>query len=137
MYLPKLEPVSGRLLGLKMVVLQSRRFRLNRASTSDVHWLLNALNKICIPYGTRVTMEPALDQGRIKIWLDGEKVKGGYALMRIRTKPERWLLVKINDAEADIRRDLTKTEPRSVLSRKTVEEIKKSAGKPPGRKKVA
>jgi poly-gamma-glutamate synthesis protein (capsule biosynthesis protein) len=57
MYLPKLEPSSGRLLELKMIVLQSRRFRLNRASTSDVHWLWTLLNVICAAFGTRVELE--------------------------------------------------------------------------------
>jgi hypothetical protein len=37
--------ISGRLLDLKMVVLQSRGFRLNRASTSDACWLWNLLKK--------------------------------------------------------------------------------------------
>jgi poly-gamma-glutamate capsule biosynthesis protein CapA/YwtB (metallophosphatase superfamily) len=57
MYLPKLEPVSGRLVELKMTVLQSRRFRLSRAPASDVHWLHNVLNNICAPHGARVEME--------------------------------------------------------------------------------
>jgi len=57
MYLPKLEPLSGRLLDLKMIVLQSRRFRLNRASKSDACWLWNLLNNICPAFGTRVELE--------------------------------------------------------------------------------
>jgi poly-gamma-glutamate synthesis protein (capsule biosynthesis protein) len=53
MYLPALEAMSGRLLELRMTVLQSRRFRLNRASTADVDWLSNMLNRICAGFGTR------------------------------------------------------------------------------------
>jgi poly-gamma-glutamate synthesis protein (capsule biosynthesis protein) len=53
MYLPTLEAMSGRLLELKIVVLQSYRFRLNRASTADVHWLVDLLNRISAGFGTR------------------------------------------------------------------------------------
>jgi poly-gamma-glutamate synthesis protein (capsule biosynthesis protein) len=58
MYLPALEPFSGRLLQLRMVVLQSNRFRLRAASISDVLWLRNLFNRICAPYGTRVEPDP-------------------------------------------------------------------------------
>jgi len=53
MYLPALEATSGRLLELRMTVLQPRRFRLNRASTADVQWLSNLLNRIGAGFGTR------------------------------------------------------------------------------------
>ena len=68
-------------------------------------------------------IEQTLREGRVKIWLDGKKLKGGYALTRIGTTPARWILVKMLDSEADARRDITKAEPRSVLSGKTVEDI--------------
>jgi len=50
--------------------------------------------------GEEVPIEQALHDGRVKLWLYGKKLKGGYALTRIRTKPENWLLVKMNDSEA-------------------------------------
>ena len=77
--------------------------------------------------GDEIPIEQALRQGRVKIWLDGKKLKGGYALTRFGTKPARWILVKMRDSEADARRDVTKAAPRSVFSGKTVEEIRKSA----------
>jgi DNA ligase D-like protein (predicted 3'-phosphoesterase) len=77
--------------------------------------------------GHEVPIDQALRQGRIKIWLDGKKLKGGYALTRIRAKPASLLLVKMNDSEADVRQDITKTAPHSVLSSKTVEELRKKA----------
>jgi poly-gamma-glutamate synthesis protein (capsule biosynthesis protein) len=64
MYLPKLEPLLGRLVELKMIVLQTRRFRLNRASTSDARWLWNLLNNICSAFGTRVELE---EDGALKL----------------------------------------------------------------------
>jgi poly-gamma-glutamate capsule biosynthesis protein CapA/YwtB (metallophosphatase superfamily) len=57
MYLPRLEALSGRLLGLKMIVLRARCFRLNRASISDTRWLWNLLNNVCAAFGTCVELE--------------------------------------------------------------------------------
>jgi DNA ligase D-like protein (predicted 3'-phosphoesterase) len=68
-------------------------------------------------------IEQGLRKGRVKIWLDGKKVKGGYALARTGIRPEKWLLIKLKDEEADPRRDITKTDPNSVLSGKSVDEI--------------
>ncbi len=66
----------------------------------------------------------AIERGHLKIWLDGEKLRGGYALTRIgKGKDERWLLVKMDDEEADARRNPVSTEPESVLSGRTVEEV--------------
>ena len=39
-----------------MIALQSRRFRLNRASTSDVEWLCKLLNNICASFGTYIRL---------------------------------------------------------------------------------
>ena len=77
--------------------------------------------------GQEIPLDQALHQGRVKIWLDGEKLKGGYALTRIRLKPARWLLVKMKDSEADTRRNITEDEPRSVLTGRTVEEVAEEA----------
>lgn len=73
--------------------------------------------------GREIPIEDALRQGRAKIWLDGHKLQGGYALTRIGTNPARWLLIKMNDSEADARRNITEDEPNSVLSGRSIEEI--------------
>ena len=66
----------------------------------------------------------AIKKGHILFELNGEKVKGGYSLRRIREgdKPQ-WLLVKKKDDEADSRGNPVITQPKSVLSGKTIEEI--------------
>ena len=82
--------------------------------------------------GRDVPVVEALRQGHISFRLDGEKVRGGYALTRFRTgKGEAWLLVKKNDAEADPGRDLVGTEPRSVVSGRALEDIR-AGGTNPG-----
>jgi len=70
--------------------------------------------------GQRVPLEDALENGHIAIWLEGRKLKGGYALTRT---ARGWILVKMKDELADASRDILKTEPRSVLSGRTVEEM--------------
>jgi hypothetical protein len=52
--------------------------------------------------------------GKIEVWLEGRKIKGGYALIRT-GNDDRWLLVKMDDDEADARRNPVSTEPTSVL----------------------
>ena len=93
----------------------------------SIVWDSGTYRNLSAKNGKEIPLEQALRQGRVKIWLDGEKLKGGYALTRIGLKPARWLLIKINDAHANARRDITKTAPRSVLSGKTVEEIGEKA----------
>ncbi len=75
--------------------------------------------------GQEVPLEMALDQGHAVVGLDGKKLKGGYALTRIRSGPrEQWLLVKQRDQAADARRNPVSTQPESVLSGRTVEQVR-------------
>ena len=69
--------------------------------------------------GGTLSVTEALEGGHIAVWLEGRKLKGGYAL--IRTK-RGWILVKMKDEEADSR-DILKAEPRSVLSGKAIEDL--------------
>jgi DNA ligase D-like protein (predicted 3'-phosphoesterase) len=74
--------------------------------------------------GTPVPMEDALRAGRVRLWLDGKKLHGGYALTRIgKGRATRWLLVKKDDEFAEARRDVLRSAPESVLSGRTIDEI--------------
>jgi DNA ligase D-like protein (predicted 3'-phosphoesterase) len=74
--------------------------------------------------GEEVPIDAALQSGHLTVWLEGEKIAGGFALTRVaRGKRERWLLVKTADEKADRRRNLVKSAPRSVLSGRTIEEV--------------
>ncbi|MDD3857425.1 MAG: DNA polymerase ligase N-terminal domain-containing protein [Methanoculleus sp.] len=74
--------------------------------------------------GEKVGVAEALRRGHVSFRLEGEKLRGGYALTRFRTgKGEAWLLVKMDDADADPGNDPVATEPRSVVSGRTLEEI--------------
>jgi DNA ligase D-like protein (predicted 3'-phosphoesterase) len=74
--------------------------------------------------GCEVPMGRALADGHAVFELEGRKLRGRYALTRTDTEPrERWLLVKVRDEEADARRDPVSTEPESVLSGRTIEQV--------------
>lgn len=78
--------------------------------------------------GAEVPVEDAVEKGHVKVWLDGEKLTGGFALTRLgKGKRPRWILVKINDEKADRRRKPVKTQPESVLSGRTVDELSEEA----------
>jgi DNA ligase D-like protein (predicted 3'-phosphoesterase) len=74
--------------------------------------------------GEELPLERALEEGHAKVWLEGKKVEGGYALTRMGgAKRERWLLVKLDDEAADRRRNPVKTQPESVRSGETIKEV--------------
>jgi len=70
-----------------------------------------------------VSMAEALDEGKVEVGLEGQKLRGGYALIRIDDAEDRWLLIKMDDDEADARRNPTSTESESVLSGRILDEI--------------
>ena len=78
----------------------------------------------------KIPITKALKRGHVAVLLDGKKIKGGYALSRIaKGKKPRWLLVKMKDEKADARRKPTKSETKSALTERTMEEIEKEEKK--------
>ena len=75
--------------------------------------------------GRKMGLEEAIEAGDVKVFLLGEKVKGAYALVRT-SKPgerEQWLLIKKRDEGADARRRPTSSQPESVLTGRTIEQV--------------
>ena len=66
----------------------------------------------------------ALERGHLSFWLEGEKLRGGWTLQRTGggAKPQ-WLLIKRRDEGADARRNPVATQPESVKSGRTIDEI--------------
>jgi hypothetical protein len=74
----------------------------------------------------KISMGQSIERGMVEVWLEGKKLRGGYALIRTgRGEDNRWLLVKMKDDQADPHRDPTGAEPESVLTGRTLEEIAK------------
>jgi DNA ligase D-like protein (predicted 3'-phosphoesterase) len=74
--------------------------------------------------GGRVAWPEALERGHAVFVLNGEKLRGGFALQRTRPgeKPQ-WLLIKRRDEEAHPGSDVVAEQPRSVLSGRTLDEL--------------
>jgi len=80
--------------------------------------------------GKPMKLSEAIEKGDVKFFLLGEKVKGAYALVRT-SKPgerEQWLLIKKRDEGADARRRPTSSQPESVLTGRTIEQVLKEEG---------
>jgi DNA ligase D-like protein (predicted 3'-phosphoesterase) len=74
--------------------------------------------------GRELTAGEALQRGHLSVVLAGEKISGGYSLIKTRgDDDDLWLLIKKKNADADARRNPTVTETRSVLTGRTLEEI--------------
>ena len=71
-----------------------------------------------------VSMAQALQDGHVEVWLEGRKLRGGYALIRTDFRGEEsWLLVKMKDEAAEEGRDVTQDEPDSALSGRSLDEV--------------
>ena len=69
-------------------------------------------------------IEEAWSKGHLLVELKGEKISGGYALHRTGSVEDaNWLLIKMDDDQADARRNPVSTEPDSVLSGRSIEQI--------------
>lgn len=74
-----------------------------------------------------LSMEESIEKGHVEIWLEGEKLQGGYALVQMKGRGENnWLLIKMDDDKADARRNPVSTQPDSVISGASLEEIRES-----------
>jgi len=89
-------------------------------------------NVIIWDTGTWEFIEPgddpvkALQQGKLTFRLNGKKMFGEWALIRIKgrsTKGNEWLLIKHRDQYANPNIDITEVAPRSVVSSLDVDEI--------------
>lgn len=71
------------------------------------------------------SLEKQYKNGQIEVWLSGEKLRGGYVLINSKMggNPRNWLLIKMKDEEADARRNPVSTEPNSVKTGRSLEEI--------------
>lgn len=75
--------------------------------------------------GNPISLGESYKMGTVEVQLQGEKIYGGYALIRMKSgnMEGNWLLIKMDDADADARRNPVSTEPKSVLSGKSMNDI--------------
>ncbi len=80
---------------------------------------------------TENSLEKAYQKGHMIFTLRGKKLKGEWQLIQIKKDPKNWLLMKINDKEAQSQKefDILKQEPLSIKSGKSLDEIAKNTKK--------
>jgi len=80
--------------------------------------------------GREIPLSESYDLGTLEVELEGEKIYGGYALVRMNSGNMKgnWLLIKMDDNKADARRNPTSTENRSVVSGRDMDEIARGKG---------
>ena len=77
--------------------------------------------------GKVVPMDECFKAGKIEVDLHGKKIKGSYVLFRMggQKDKEQWLFKKMVDEHADARRNKVSTQPKSVVSGKTIKQMAK------------
>lgn len=76
--------------------------------------------------GRAISVSDGIEIGSVKVYLHGQKISGGFALVRTGSRPgerDKWLLVKERDSEADARRKPTRTQTKSVVSGRTLRQV--------------
>jgi DNA ligase D-like protein (predicted 3'-phosphoesterase) len=92
-------------------------------------WDRGSFRNITEKDGKLQPLGEAWKNGHLLVELDGEKICGGYALQRTGSGTEaNWLLIKMDDGKADARRNPVSTEPESVHSGRTIEEVAEEEG---------
>ena len=89
-------------------------------------WDIGTFKNIKEKDGKLVPLDKCLKNGQIEVWLDGKKLKGAYALIRMKQK-NQWLLIKMKDKYDDARRNPVNTENKSALTGRTMHQIEKEA----------
>jgi len=85
--------------------------------------------------GNVIDMAKCMELGTVEIFLHGKKLQGAFALIRTHFGADNnWLLIKMRDEYANVRRNPVKSQPESVLSGKTIEDLQEKKDK--GVKKV-
>lgn len=85
-------------------------------------WDAGTYGNLTTDDGEEIPVGDAIDNGHVSVWLEGRKLRGGFALTRFRGE-RGWLLVKMDDEAADARRNPTSTQPESVLTGRTVAQV--------------
>jgi len=72
----------------------------------------------------KIPMDKAVEDGHVDIWLEGEKLKGGYALIQTgKGNRKFWLFFKKKDEKANSKSNILIDRPESVLSGRTIDDL--------------
>jgi DNA ligase D-like protein (predicted 3'-phosphoesterase) len=85
-------------------------------------WDRGTFRNVSREHGEERSSRAALAAGHLSFVLAGQKLRGGYSLIRTRGQ-DMWLLIKKQDEDADARRRPTSTQVESVLTGRTLDQI--------------
>jgi hypothetical protein len=74
-------------------------------------------------------MSKTLADGKVEVFFEGQKIKGGYALIRMqspRTDKANWLLIKLKDEYVGSLPEDLEDEGQSVLTGRTIRDLRRS-----------
>jgi DNA ligase D-like protein (predicted 3'-phosphoesterase) len=88
-------------------------------------WDAGTYTNLRVKEGKEVPLEKCIEQGTVEIRLQGNKLQGGWALIRTRSGDDdrNWLLVKMRDEAADPGKQPVEKQKKSVLTDRTIEQI--------------
>ncbi|HBG26873.1 MAG: hypothetical protein A2Y10_07595 [Planctomycetes bacterium GWF2_41_51] len=78
--------------------------------------------------GRSISMKDAIQHGKIEVYFEGSKIKGGYAFVRIKSakdEKENWLVIKLKDKFVDSLPEDLQEIGQSVVTGKSIEDLKK------------
>ncbi|HZW76772.1 MAG TPA: DNA polymerase ligase N-terminal domain-containing protein [Flavobacteriaceae bacterium] len=77
-----------------------------------------------------ISLTESYKMGTLEFWLQGKKLQGGYALIKMKKGPmkDNWLLIKMNDSEANSRQEPASTQNNSAVTGRTMAQIAKEEG---------
>jgi DNA ligase D-like protein (predicted 3'-phosphoesterase) len=90
-------------------------------------WDIGTYKNIKKSGGTLVPMKKCLKDGTVEMWLEGKKLKGGYALIRTKlgsAQKRSWLMIKMDDEYAN---KAIKDKTKSALTGRTMKQIEQDA----------
>ena len=73
-------------------------------------------------------MPQAIEDGKVEVFFEGEKIKGGYALIRMqssRTDKTNWLLIKLKDEYVGSLPEDLEEQGESVITGRTIQDLRR------------
>lgn len=69
-----------------------------------------------IKVSTRKTIQKDIKEGKVQVWFDGERIKGGFELKEFTLGEEKWLFKKLKDKHADKTKNTKELLKGSIIS---------------------
>ncbi|MFI5305424.1 MAG: DNA polymerase ligase N-terminal domain-containing protein [Nitrospiria bacterium] len=78
-----------------------------------------------LPDANGLSVEEALEHGKIEFFLHGSRLKGHFILLKLKSRPRQWLLIKAKDDEARPGSEITEEYENSVITGRSLYDLQK------------